>query len=137
MLSIDELMKPRIEIVAPWPICTKHSTLEPLSIGDVFQVNPDGSISKDSFTVLNVAKYPHLFKPLEWWRRREVSELPQYVRRSTGTIFKVDTWEIDEEGEPFMWLEKPIMKTKDWYPDSFDFLPATESEYQQYLNSKK
>lgn len=92
--------------------------------------------------------YPHLFRLLKWWEHVPVDELPKYVRvvdgdgeveyinvkewnltkpnnhYCEGKLFTVD--EIDAHGDLFTWFFP--------YEYSEELTPATEAEYNEYLN---
>ena len=61
-------------------------------------------------------KFPHLFKPLPWFEKREESELPEYVKSiETGRVYK-------------------RIKSVKAYEG---FEPADLSDYQEYQKQKQ
>jgi hypothetical protein len=79
-------------------------------VGDVFHPSDVKAHS------LFLDRYPHLFSKLEWWEERKTEDMPEYYKID-GTIYK---WER-EHG-----LKCCIARGH--------VLPATESEYNEYIN---
>lgn len=124
MLSYDELLKPRYEVIADYPG-------SPYSFGDILvQLRPHGywSLPSDQCRIADdLLKYPHLFKPLQWWEHRKPEEMPEYVKYwDISSFFPVDRVCKTTEA-PF----NSINFTAD------NFQPATEAEYFEYINCKK
>jgi hypothetical protein len=130
-LSPEELLAPRYKVIADYPD----------SIFDVgFILNYDAmnltAFWEDGNLFIDLDKYPNIFKPLEWYEDREIDEMPEYVKciktpnqvTMPGDVIKVDKWfdhTIAKSGQ-----EMYVMSTN-------CYLPATNSEYTNYLNSKK
>lgn len=68
----------------------------------------------------------------EWWRGKTLEQLPEYIKSKSGKIFKV-IWKI--EMEQYL-LKEDSVHTHYYFPISIDVKPATEQDYQQYLNQK-
>lgn len=73
----EELLKPRYKVIADWP----GGDYLP---GDIFTMEPDEDgtmLDKIHFVFEHTCKkYPHLFKPLQWYEDRPKEEMPQYVK---------------------------------------------------------
>jgi len=80
--------------------------------------------------------YPHLFRPLKWWEGLAIDELPKYVKTKlilpTG-VYKVDKWlkSNSHRGEYYTVLHNGNADIQVW---TVSCIPATESEYTDYLN---
>jgi len=89
-MTTEELLIPRYEVIADYPNNTFGK------IGDI--ITPQSFESEDDFYDWELGKYPHLFRSLHWAEKRELNELPKYVkmnRRGTFFIYKVDEWKKD------------------------------------------
>lgn len=128
MLSPEELLKPRYKVIADYP-----SNIH--KIGSIIK-NDDGA-KFDRIRYYGCAKYPHLFKPLQWWEERKPEDMPEYLKHNLGTIHKtanaryhnkflvimIENYKAKERGAGWtdvsqLWLS--------------EFLPVTETEYNEY-----
>lgn len=132
MLTIEELLKPRCKVIADYPKCR-------YKIGDILYVDDKGSAwIKHEYLfytdpVESVAKYPHLFESLPWWKDRKVEDMPEYVKVTEtpdqklmpGMVMKLtwldSGWGRSDNGEVF--------------PYTNCFEPATRKEYEAYLQT--
>lgn len=161
-LSVEELMKPRYEVIADWP-CMRD-----MHVGKVIEMNgrwpnPGSTIywkwsitdcqGTRDYTTLYFERWPHLFKPLQWYSKRKPEEMPDYLRciRSDsighyqineGVIYKLlelDWYkDINEDGYFHRWrITVETTKGRENRFSISDFLPATESEYSSYKQSIK
>jgi len=76
--AIDDLLRPRYKVIADYPD-------NEFEVGEIL---PDDVVSNEEDEIL---KYPHLFKKLEWWEERQISEMPEYV--------KLPAWHDENETE--------------------------------------
>ena len=85
--------------------------------------------------------YPHLFRLLKWWEHVPVDELPKYIKWVDGNdveYFKVDAWYRVQSND--MFSEGGTLFVHDDYCTQFaynydgEIYPATEAEYNDYLN---
>ncbi len=119
MKKID-LLTPRFKVIADYP-------------NSFFDI---GEITENEFTLIDLEKYPHLFKKLGWWEDREIEELPQYLK-SENQVFKVSNY--------FYRIHKLLFSSyDDKYDQEFDdyflfndYEPSTEEEYNEYLKNLK
>jgi len=128
MLSYDELMKQRYEVIADYPG-------QKYQIGDVIPGERSyvaGETDEWSLKV-SMKDYPALFKPLQWWEHRKPEDMPEYVKERGGwAVFKV----VPGLEHHLRFIDHKI--PLDFiHPVNYHYEPATEAEYTQYINSKK
>ena len=124
-MTPEELMKPRYKVIADYP-------QSKIKVGDIY--TPPVNDEIDSFW----NKYPHLFKQLQWWEERLPEEMPEYVR-----------WLFDERKDSKS-MDGYVVKVRGWMQNGYSvltqqgdviasqfFAPATESEYNTFIESKK
>lgn len=104
---------PRWEVIAEWP--------GGLAKGDLLKHD------SDLLSILLPDKYPHLFRRMEWYERRELHEMPLYVKSSFYTVIPVKFWK--KEGELFYCC----LPEGTFEPASL-FTPATAEEYNDQFN---
>lgn len=127
-LTPEQLMQPRYKVIADFP----HSSMW---VGMIF--------IPEKKEIKFYDKYPHLFKRLEWWEDRKIEDMPAYLK------FDDERLSITSYGND---VEPEIHKVKNhWYKicSSFmsewrnvdysyrAFMPATEQEYNTYIQSQK
>lgn len=132
-MTTEQLLTPRYKVIAEWPDNTF----------DIGQILTESDMVEDwlqtdnflhGFKLSEVEKYPHLFQKLEWHEDRNAGELPMYVKTGSGNRVAKAKFDLTETSAYYMFLDDEI------HPYSpFGWLPADESEYQQYLitNSKQ
>lgn len=139
--KINELMKVRYEVIALWPNCVYH-------VGKILDRDADNlSPFYDSF--------PHLFKKLQWWDRREEGEMKaiEYIRwnehqikfngEDKNEVMKVESVRICNPGGSMAGMFEFVVErtipgkenNKYNYPQLF--IPATLSDYNQFINLSK
>lgn len=83
-MSVEELLRDRYKVVAPWPNMWgdyKMKVGDILTATDMVEVEDNKVfISAKEF----LKRYPHLFKKLEWYEERNLEDMPQ-----TGTGFPI------------------------------------------------
>jgi hypothetical protein len=113
--QVDALLKPRFIVIADYPGNTQPMGYIFEGIGVYFD------------------KFPSVFKPLQWWEHRELSELPEYVKmvhkNYEYSVQKVSKWDT----------ETGYIITEDWgsYQHLKYFQPATETDYLNYITQTK
>jgi len=133
-MTVDELLKPRYKVIADWPKCPFDMGMillqDKSTVGEVWVLDSELGLSmKDrNFFYGDINKYPHLFKPLQWWEDRRPEDMPEYVKNEIfqDIVKKVDSWYSKEDHYGFM-TNVGFCLTK-------GYEPATE---QEYLNSIK
>lgn len=128
--QVAELMRPRYKVIADYPGSK-------IKVGDIYQP-PDNKEIKSFWN-----KYPHLFQPLPWYAERDKKEVlaVKYLKNNDG-VYKVKEWLY--EPHPKFWvvavwgIEKCLREEwKDFYLHTRpSLLPATETEYLEYINGK-
>lgn len=138
--KVQELLKPRVKVIALWPFCQHHNSIKDQpKVGDIFEVSPGGSIANDSMTVLRVEIYPHLFRKLEWWEERDESKMPGYVKPDPNGIIESlakseqvfdarGKWELEIEN---FWL----VLSEGHHIHASHLLPVTAADYHAYISS--
>ncbi|MBP7512576.1 MAG: hypothetical protein KA981_11640 [Bacteroidia bacterium] len=132
--QVEKLLQPRYKVIATYPKC--H-----WSVGKVLTADSEGwfEVELDWRVELEyMDAFPHLFRKLEWWEEREVSEMPEYVKiintnpiAKVGEIIKTNKWNsvpnkfyfIDADGDhAFIFVS--------------DAIPATEQDYLTYKQNQ-
>jgi len=115
-MSIEELLNPRFQIIADFP-------LNRTKIGTIFLENEID---------FEFEKYPHLFKKLNWWDSRSISDMPIYIK-SEMQVVKPE-WElISWKGREYLQANTNETMFGSHY-DLKLFVPATEQEYLDFIN---
>lgn len=151
---ISELLKPRVKVIADWP--GNHT----LFVGDILTIYDDGknaplfvSSNGDKYGLtFDPKSYPHLFREMQWHEQRKPEEMPEYVKFNED---RNSFLSIGNEEEPEIHKVKRHQATSllgDFRYSSFDafvsewkdqnysysqFLPATKTEYDQYIKTKQ
>ena len=141
--EIEDLLKDRYKVIAPYPS-------SPYEVGDLVEITDIGTsfhctTTKEWNTFIEefapvenywsiklIDDYPHLFRKLEWWEDREVSEMPEYVKpaKSPQYIFKVIKF---TDGRVYFQNNNGGTSSQ----PAGVMLPATESEYLTYTHQSQ
>jgi hypothetical protein len=79
-------------------------------------------------------KYPHLFRKLEWWEERKENDMPDYLKSvKSNLIVGVITWHTNHVT---VGIQNDFFNRED-IELTRKYLPATESEYNQYISTKE
>lgn len=136
-MSKEELLSPRWKVIALYPGCF-------WKIGDVFNYVDHNCFKTESQPSIPMhgsvfTEHPHLFKKLEWWEERKLDEMPEYLQsQSADFVFKKgDIVKVDK------WLESfgPTLRFYSSHTDKITlhphlYIPATITEYEQYINQQ-
>lgn len=133
MKDVNELLKPRYEVIADYPD----------SRNELGQIICDVTKYMEAF----YDKYPHLFRKLQWWEHRDVSEMPEYLRnevheRNTGDVeiikaIRYEEYYVCDASIPhWSFYVYPEWNKNEGFPLIY-FIPATIEEYNQYTNQSK
>jgi len=114
---MKDLMIPRYEVIADYPNNDEY---------------PVGSIKEnigESYCKF-LDQYPHLFRKLEWWEKRTVEEMPQYLKFHDNEIIKVKNWNME-----ILWCEREDGGgcSLGVWSKGYGYTPATETEYNDYI----
>ncbi len=134
-MTVEELMQPRYEVIADYP----NAKYE---IGTILHVGKDieecERADKSKIYILNSGgqfdTFPAIFRPLQWWEKRDIGDLPEYVkivkqcRYAIDSIHKVNKWGKDSN---------QLFADIGTYWTANYFMPATQSEYEQFKNNEK
>lgn len=126
-MTVDDLLKPRYKVIARVPV------LE-FQVGEIFIGDCLGFNSIKYY----YDRYPAIFKRLEWWEDREKyfwsegnPSSPLFVSNISKTFYG-SAWGIDLTDGSFV-LEVLGEKTS---ANLCNYLPATQTEYDSYINKK-
>lgn len=123
-MTTEELLKPRRKVIAPWPGMERDG----IKVGDII-IDPDRPneccryLDGSAAFTFDWDKYPHLFKRLEWWEERKPEDMPEYVKYDDVSLFVPKQRVCKGSQAPFNAFNFTAV----------DFLPATESEYQSFI----
>lgn len=146
-MTPEELMKPRYKVVADY-------FFSPFEIGDIIAVDEANSVHLTTVQYHNVVgeeakfekryrtqtlnKYPHLFKAMYWWEDRKSEDMPKYVKRQRFSGYTEVLRVLDPSCNYRVFGHEPnTIEHRFVYPDASGYLPATESEYLQYVEAQK
>ena len=125
-MNIEKLLIQRFEVIADYP----NSIMK---IGQIIESNkgliycdPEGDKYSD---------FPHLFKQLNWWDCRLISDMPTYIKSETKVV--KPEWKMEE------WKGKKYLRAYDTDAAKYNlsvyfnlelFKPTTEAEYMSFIN---
>jgi len=117
VMTVEELLMPRYKVIADYPS-------SPYYVGEIKDRLGDN-------VAAHFAKYPHLFRKLNWWEERKVEDMPEYVKPIVAPyyIFKVTRFTQDE----YCYFIGNNGKEIGEFISRFE--PATEQQYNDYINS--
>lgn len=94
--QLDLLNKPRIICIADYPGNTYSLNEEiPLDWNDNLMSWEYKDCSRQVMSNY-YSKFPHLFKVLLWFKNREISDMPEYVRWLDGVSYRVLEHNLDD-----------------------------------------
>ncbi len=98
-MTAKELLLPRFEVVAEYPNCLfEKGTILVQCKREGWFNNPNTGVFL--FKEHNLKRYPHLFKPLNWWEYRKLEDMPKKVisnlPHNKGEIRQVESLELDK-----------------------------------------
>ncbi len=129
-MTTEELLKPRYEVIADYPFSD-------CEVGKVFT---EGELEDTFFN--NLKKYPHIFKRLEWWHKRNSDELPKYIGykdeynvfKWVYPVVKYISVGVHEAGVCIISFTNSNNEYAEIDQQLWGITPATEEEYTNYLN---
>mgnify|MGYP003405361601 FL=1 len=110
----------------------------PFCVGDILTYLDGMYFDKDNncgISTYDIIGFPHLFSLLQWWEKRKVNDLPQYVKDENGEVWKVTKYFIDSSVACFYTGE---LEKKGWLKGTetpFNLLavePADLTDYMEY-----
>ncbi len=133
MKTPQELLIPRVKVIAPYP----HSPWLPDMIliehpetGEMYSEEFGFVGTKQIVKFSEAADFPAVFRLLGWWEDISSLDLPSYVKDNYGNFTKViyraheGVWRAFDSRDadfPYKWDK---------------ITPATEEDYNSYINSK-
>jgi hypothetical protein len=125
---MNDLMQRRVKVIADYPN-------NPFKVGTVLTDTDWGGWLRYGERMLNLSMvkyYPHLFKELQWWEKRSLDEMPEYVKNE-NKVFKVIEWRHGA-----LWIECRLIGLRGaHYPIDLNLTPATLEEYNLYIKTKQ
>ena len=133
------LLVPRYRVIADYPGC-------PFEIGTILLVDADGELYSDMHGFAQSAvkimekeakRFKHLVEPLPWYAERRPEEMPQYLRfQKDEEVYKIEKWDMKHLVGFIDINRRQGCSLLTWKPEH-GYVPATETEYNAYLSSKK
>jgi hypothetical protein len=118
----EELMIPRYRVIADYPEPRNHPYYE---VGSIIRAITDEDVEY-------IDRYKALFKKLHWSEGRHPEDLPYYLKfKNDNSIVKVYNYSSDAGGEIFFTIDEEDIGSYLW-----EYLPATEAEYNAYINKQ-
>lgn len=98
-MTATELLKPRFEVINTFPYNERFPVGRIIKfpyfdeIDEVWTLSSESSLDHTYFD-----QYPHLFKKLQWWEHRDISDMPKKVQSlsfpSDGP-YNIEKWDMD------------------------------------------
>lgn len=136
-----DLLEPRYEVIAPWPGMPQHSpvgTIISEHDGIVRFDMPEGMTCETLFDHWDTLQdYPHLFKRLAWYERRQPEDMPEHVRVN-DVVYKFIKLHFDKFANCWCltYLHQAGRDGSKFIQRGDFFLPATATEYNAYMEKK-
>jgi len=125
-MTTEELLRPRIEVMFSHP----HS---PLVEGEVLTMQTEVYLDNTAtyeITTVDVEQYPKLFRLMSWHERREIGDMPEFLKSATQDPYVLKVAEYSTLMTTVLFVDHAVPQPLSWY------LPATLSDYTAYINSK-
>lgn len=136
-MTPEQLLQPRYEVTASYPNTDFY-------VGDIIEEGFNGFCKKVRspkggsafYNMVMFEKHPNIFRKLEWWEKRDIKDMPEYVKTnkewSKLSIQKVNGfYGSDKE---FITLEGDMSNKYQLFTEWF--IPSTEEEYNKQKNRK-
>lgn len=140
-MTVQELLIPRIRVKAEYPYCQYEKgtiLIKDETTEELYSAQFGYTQSKFIVKWEDAGKYPHIFRVLEWWEDREISELPEYVKyteQSARHLYNIDkvgvykpAWEM-ESGNPMFSIKNKVYSYG--LISAQEVSPITEEEYNE------
>ena len=121
-MTLEELLRRRYKVENLYPEC-------PYQVDDILYE------AEKSF----LDNYPYLFRRLHWFEEREIQDMPQYISIDSK-VWKIKEWRKDIIGHWYPMNEVDAKSDSEnfsnisWHFRSTHSKPATEEEYNSYIN---
>lgn len=123
-METQELLKPRYKVIADYP----QNNFPVGYIFPAYEVEVDKVGQQFIDIELKVmAKYPHLFRPLQWWEERKPEEMPDWLKDAHGEVWRVREYTKSN----VVYLLKNFKDNDSPYGDHdlYGLSPASKEEY--------
>jgi len=90
-MNAEKLQIPRYEMIAEFPDSI-------INMGDIVTCREGMSLYLTECSKFDVSGFPHLFRKMDWWEKRELHEMPKrvmFVPDTKGDIFEIEEWDMD------------------------------------------
>ena len=100
-MNAKELMTPRFEVIETYPKSkfAKGDILERIPNATNDWYNVDKSLINADILLEEIEQYPHLFKKLNWWERREIEDMPKRLIckaiPNDTEIMEIQEWDME------------------------------------------
>lgn len=99
-MTSKELLTPRFEIIAEYPRCEfeKGNILNRIknATNDVYHINEHAYVG--GLDLIEIEKYPHLFRKLNWWENRDITDMPKRLIckaiPNDTEIMEIEEWDM-------------------------------------------
>ncbi len=126
-MTPKELLKPRYKVIAIFPLMC-------VALGEVLASQRNHAhVLEGGYWMVDLAAYPHLFRPLAWWEEREEKDMREvrFLKDiGDGEVFQS---ECTNNGTCFV---KPNNKADGdlRYTNIQHFTPATAEDYLSFIS---
>jgi hypothetical protein len=133
-MTVEQLMQPRVKVTTDWPGRRDFEVGQILTLDKVFDNgSPMIEIADCQSTRIYVKEFfemfPLQFRFLEWWEERDEKDMPGYVKDEYGVYKVMNNWyDLDSDD----CCSAHTFRDNKFYAK--DVIPATEQEYNDYIN---
>lgn len=120
--KVQKLLQPRYEVIADYP--SSHN-----DVGEIISFT-------DKTYEAYYSQYPHLFRKLSWWEKREESEMPEYLKSAEDKNLCKVVEHFCGLNKQEVWCYFPELNAHH-YVRYEHIEPATETDYLTFINKKK
>ena len=145
-MEVSKLLKPRFKVIADFP----DSDYEIGSIQDRDWSKYVNGEDETDGVIWKISDFPHLFKKLEWWEERDISEMPMYLKQ-TGMVdgaenplpdvfvkvidhFSAGNGEWRHDSINVFCADSYLTGLKRTSYNYSGWIPATEQEYNDFIS---
>lgn len=130
---MKDLLQPRFIVTNDYPqsIFEKEQIITPDNGTTYIEYSDNGGKIE-----IVLADYPHLFRPLHWSEFRTINEMPKYVKSvhpQENFVGEFRNFSNEDETSLYTFLFKgsSIPRNRNY------MMPATETEYNNFINQEK
>lgn len=121
-MTAAELLEPRRIVALDYPN-------SPFKIGEILEFDEKQNMFYSPFEGdkifynVSVEKYPHIFRPLNWWENRKVEEMPKKLGSyMTSDTYNIEEWDIKIFVGYISKKDKTVCSLLSWKPE-FGYFP--------------